>query len=78
MGNYALHRPFRIWARLVVHAVAPLSLQRSVKRPKRRRQRSSVRKREAQYFTSAGAIGSRQRNSVAVASSASADANTAA
>ena len=72
---HALQRLLRIRARLVLHAVAPLSLQRSVKRPNRRRQRSSVRNKAAQYLALLGAIGSRQRNSVAVASTASAVAN---
>ena len=66
--QHALQWPLRMTARLVLHAVAPSSSQRSVKRPKRRRQRLSVRKSAAQYFASAEAMGCWQRASRAAAS----------
>ena len=57
----ALQRPRWISARLVLQAVAPSSLHRSVNLPNTCRQRSSVRNKASQYFLSAGAIGCRHR-----------------
>ena len=57
----ALQRPRWTTAKLVLQAVAPVSLQRSAKRPKRCRQRLSVRNSAAQYKASTVLIGCRQR-----------------
>ena len=64
----ALQRPRWICAKLVLHAVAPLSLQRSVKRPNRWRHRSRVRNNAEQNFLSAAVAGCRQRVSTSATS----------
>ncbi len=68
------HRTPWISARLLQAVTVPW-LQRSVNRPKLRRQRSSVRNRAPQYFSLAGAMGSRQRCLGVAASVASADSS---
>ena len=67
--GHALQRPPRISARLVLHAVAAVSLQRDVNRPNLCLQRSSARICAVQYCLLLGAMGAVQRASTLAASS---------